>query len=197
MHFKGCIIMFFVLFLAAPSVKAHPHVFIEYHLNVHFDQQGIEGFELVWTFDRMFSQDLIGMFDGDENLMLDEKEQLKVRQEAFANLKTHGYFLHVRMKNKVYPIQHVKDFEASIEDGCMVYRFYVPFSVKAEVQEKTVDVYVYDESYYMDVEPEPTKPVRTVNSHGFKFSHQVAEDTDKAYYFEQIYPYKVTLKLQK
>ncbi|WGK68951.1 DUF1007 family protein [Candidatus Haliotispira prima] len=122
-----------VTFLGAGQLMAHPHVFIAGTLapKVSPDGQYLVGTEVRWAFDQIYSSQMILDFDRDKNGKIDEAEKTVIYEEAFIHLAAIDYFLEIEPKSqtgtqKIRP-GTADDFRASIDDGKMVYQFYVPF----------------------------------------------------------------------
>ena len=57
-----------VLFIfLSQRLYAHPHIFIENTLYLHFNGKGLAGIELKWIFDEIFSSMIISDCDSNKN----------------------------------------------------------------------------------------------------------------------------------
>jgi len=109
---------------------AHPHVFIDSSLR--FEMRGAEcvGIQVEWTFDPVFSADVIGQFDRNRDGAFDAAENETVRSKAFSNLVKYGYFTFIRKRDERSFAETVERFQASQRDGRAIYRFRVPLEGK-------------------------------------------------------------------
>lgn len=138
--------------LAAETVQAHPHAWIDCEITARFDARGLAGFQQNWIFDEMFSATFIDEFDQDKNRVIDSAENARLKAEAFDNLKNFGYFNDIRIDGTTFPVQFVTEFQARIDGaGRLVYEFFIPCHVTAISTFKTVAIGVYDQSFYSDI----------------------------------------------
>ena len=188
-------VLFFILFMPLSSI-AHPHVFIDTQIKVHFDTKGISGFKITWTFDEMFSEIMINEFDKDFDEEFSKEEQKTIYKTAFSNLKKFGYFTEIYIDNKAFNINYITNFSAIIKDGIMIYSFFIPCHITGRSTDRKVDIYTYDSSYYMDVSLNDNS-IFFINAKTYTIDYHVVEDQNKKYYYDQIYPLVLHLKFRK
>jgi len=184
------------LFISSNNLQAHPHVFIDAQVKVYFDASGVKGYKITWTFDKMFSELMIDEFDDDVDDQFNEQEQKLIYQKAFSNLKKFDYFTKILIDGKPFEIKYITNFKAQIHDEVMTYSFFIPCPIAISTSEKSVKIYTYDESYYMDVSL-TNSAISFANSSTYNISYQVEEDDNKRYYFDQINPFVLKLSLRK
>lgn len=182
------------LFLVLPVSLSwsHPHVFMYNAITVVFDQKGLAGFEIRWTFDEMFSSMIILDFDKNHNGRFERTEIKDVKKGAFSNLREFDYFTHIKISGKPFPVKYVKDFSAEITNHILSYRFFVPCHVPGTRAWKEIKISVYDREFYTSISLGPN-PVVLKNHGPFEVRHQIRKNKAEAYYFEQIYPDEVTV----
>jgi len=191
------IAVFIIAFIGLSKYsQAHPHVFIDAKIQVHFDKSGLSGFNVSWTFDNMFSELMIDEFDTDFDDLLSKDEQKVIYQKAFVNLKKFGYFTEIRINGKAFDIKYVANFSAKNNDGILSYSFFIPCHTPIQSSDKTIEVYTYDNSYYMDVSL-TNSSVSFTNSTPYQIGSEVVEDESKRYYFEQIAPFVLRMKIHR
>ena len=141
------------IFLLLPIlVQAHPHLFIEYTADLIFDENGLVGVSTEWTFDEMFSWQVIDEnTNGDE--VVDEKEQQEIYANAFSYLANSEYFANFWEGFERFAVNEVSDFEARIENGQVIYSFYIPWKVAAIEEAKMLKFLFDDESYFCAIVP--------------------------------------------
>ncbi len=119
-----------LLMISTLPLWAHPHVFIDSTLEFEMKAEECVGIWVEWTFDVVFSADIIGQFDVDRDGRFNSTENEKVRAQAFSNLRKYGYFTFLRMgDNRSYP-EVVDGFQAKQSDGRVTYRFHLPLEGK-------------------------------------------------------------------
>jgi ABC-type uncharacterized transport system substrate-binding protein len=188
-----------LIFIGISNIStAHPHVFINAFLSIDFNDSGVCGIGVKWNFDEMFTELMLEEYDTDANGVFDENEQQRLYNEAFVNLKEYGFFTKIFVGDKRLEYSKTKNFKASIKDGQMIYEFYIPLSINIPSDSyKLINIYSYDETYYMDVYLDEIRPVTYRNNDKFDLSYRVEEDENMAYYFGQIYPQFIHLKVKK
>ena len=185
-----------LLIWIAGAASAHPHVFVYNHLTVVFDDMGLAGFDIRWTFDEMFSQMFIGDYDKNRNGDLEPMEIDQLKAGAFDNLKEFGYFTHIRVNGQPFAVRFVKNFRAEINKNKLIYRFFVPCHVQALETAKAVTIAIYDQTFYCSVFL-VKDPVSFKNPAPYEVDHRIAINKEEAYYFEQIYPEEITLTFRR
>ncbi len=126
------------LLLGNSRLAAHPHVFIDGVLEPRVSPDGryLEGTSVSWIFDQIYSSQMVLDFDRDRNGKINTAEEESVYSQAFVHLKELNYFLEVVPKSgrsitrglpQKVPLGTARNFHASIDNGKMIYQFYVPF----------------------------------------------------------------------
>jgi len=120
----------FMSLASTAALWAHPHVFIDSRLEFEVRGKDCVGIWVEWTFDPVFSADVIGQFDKNHDGIFDQTENETVQSKAFSNLKKYGYFTFLRKgETRSFP-EAVESFQASQRDGRAIYRFRVPLEGK-------------------------------------------------------------------
>ncbi len=136
-----------MLVLALPAL-AHPHAFADTSFLISFDDKGLASIRVHWEFDEMFSAMLLDEFDPNHDGKLSSKEVKTLEAEAFDYLKNFSYFTNIKVQGRNFTLKWVKDFQAWITKGKLVYQFVIPCHVAATKGVKTVDICPYDDTYY-------------------------------------------------
>lgn len=142
----------FLLLLLIPviSAGAHPHMWVDSYIKIVTSEEGIEGFELQWVFDNMFTAMMLNDFDLDGNKIINTEENEAVRQGGFVNLKKYGYFTHIWLNGTEQTITVIEDFTSFVTaDGKLAYRFFVPMNLNPSYRD-TLEMGVFDQTYYAD-----------------------------------------------
>lgn len=138
-----------LLLLAAPTLAiAHPHAFIEAQVTIRFDDDGLAGFEQRWRLDPMLTATLLDIVDKDHDQKLNKAELADLEDTSMGSLKDFHYFTFVLIDGQSFEVNWMEDFTAYMEDGCMIYEFFVPCHVKAAKNLRTVKVAVYDPTFF-------------------------------------------------
>jgi len=190
MFFRQCriIILALVLLSITPIyLTAHPHVFIENTLTFVFDEKGFKGIEQRWVFDEMFSSGIIFDYDTGANGCFEPNEIAVIRKEVFSNLKKYGYFSLITIDRKSFEIAYISEFTASIENGVLVYTFFIPCHVTASSMPKEIRISIFDESYYTDIKTLPDR-VKVQNPEGIRYELKHVKDDTISFYYDQFHP---------
>ncbi len=138
-----------LLLLAMPaSAMAHPHAFIEAHVAFRFDEQGLAGFEQRWRLDPMLTSTLLDMVDANRDQTLNADELAELDDVSMGSLKDFDFFTFVLIDGQKFEVSWKTEFTAFMEDGCLIYRFFIPCHVKAAETAKTVKVAIYDPTFF-------------------------------------------------
>ncbi len=170
------------------SLLAHPHVFIDNRISVVFNDKGLKGFKHEWFFDEMFSSTMIQEFDLDADGKFNEKEIKGIVRGAFSNLKEHNYFTDISINGQRFKIKEFKDFQAKIDSGVMIYKFFIPCGVTAIRENQEATIAVYDPTYFVQVLWASQKPYSFEDTSKVELRYEVIEDEKNAYYYGQIIP---------
>ena len=130
---------------------AHPHVWVDYAIEARFNTQGLVGFQHRWTFDEMFSSQIMEMFDNDRDGQFSGLEIEEVRQGAFEYLSEYDYFIQIMINRTPFLVSGVQDFQATIQGHRVSYDFFVPCPVAASSEPKDVYMLIADMEYFVDL----------------------------------------------
>jgi ABC-type uncharacterized transport system substrate-binding protein len=136
-------------------VSAHPHVFIDYGITFVFDEQGLTGIAVDWAFDEMFSQMLLEDGDLNKNRHFDAREIAAIKSGAFDNLANYGYFTHILVNGKPFPVTEPTGFQAVLQENRAHYLFFIPCRVAGGRTPQKVCLTLYDATHYTDLSLAP------------------------------------------
>jgi ABC-type uncharacterized transport system substrate-binding protein len=169
------------------TAGAHPHVFIENHVKPQFENGALVGFAVDWLFDDFFSDEIVRRFDLNRDRRFDGPESAEVEQHAFANLKSYGYFVHVRAGEREVALRDATDFTPSIEKKLLRYRFVVRLEKPLALRDGPIRAGFYDDSYYVDLAFAAKSGV-DLSQLPKGCAARVAEDTANPIYLGAVYP---------
>ncbi len=183
-----------ILILSPIKSYSHPHVFITTSINLSFNNQAIDGINITWSFDRMFTQIMIDEYDVNHNNTFDPDEVKRLYNTAFTNLKKSNYFTEIYANKKKIKIDKVTNFNAKLIDGQMFYYFTIPLKLSSNIE--YIDIYSFDESYYMDMIYSDNNAIST-DSNNIELQYNIDDDMNKTYYFNQIFAQVAHIKIIK
>lgn len=186
-------IVFFLTLLLPGSGGSHPHVFISQRTNFVFDDKGLAGFRITWSFDEMFSVMICDDFDSDHNQVLDAKEVAVIREKAFGYIAPYNYYIHVKINGNPFAVKFIKEFNAWIDNGILCYEFFIPCHVTAIKTPKKIVLSPYDPEYYSDIYFPDRGPVQVENTEDIHTDTQIRRDKETLIYYETVNPMAVFL----
>ena len=172
---------------------SHPHVFIAQKIKIVFDNQGLSGFKIHWTFDDMFTSMIAGDYDKNQNEVLEKSEVALIKKEAFSYLFHYNYFTFVKIDGKPFDVKFIQNFLAELHDKKLVYNFFIPCHVTATSNFKHVTVASYDPSYYTAIFFANNSPVLSDNPESFKIKMAIKKDKSTSIYYGQVNPWTLFL----
>ncbi|WP_028575664.1 DUF1007 family protein [Desulfonatronovibrio hydrogenovorans] len=183
------------LVLSFKPVFSHPHVFVESELEIELDQKGIKGFWQHWSFDEYFSAWVIDEYDTDKDGQFSPEETQRLYQEAFKNLKNHGYFTRVLNNGQEIPVREIQNFSVRIENNMAVYSFFVPLNISIDSSTKDIFIAVYDESFYCQIFFPPQEVEFRGSTAEWKTSVTTQKMPELTYYFGFVTPVAVRVSI--
>lgn len=170
--------------IAAMSVcggaRAHPHVFIDDAMTLIFDDRGIAGLRLSWTFDAMYSSLLrADNVKGGLGSELSAADIESLREHAFANLAGYNYFLELSINGEQVKVAQVTGFEASFADDKLTYRFTVPLATAEPREVNDVEIAVFDRDYYVAFNLAEALPVTLAHGEAYAAACTVRRDVER------------------
>lgn len=132
------------------NAQAHPHVFIDSSLNLHFEDNSLKSIDVVWTFDDMSSDMFLIDLDTNADGALTQAEWNKQRPDIESYLAEHSFFVHVMLDGQRIPLTKVTNFVATFENGTLKYKMSIPFTVAKKSTTQKMQIAIFDPSYYSD-----------------------------------------------
>lgn len=176
------------LFLVAPNPsRAHPHIWIDTYVALLFENGRITGLRVHWAFDPFFSSMALTDFDTDENGMLDKNEAAELASVSADTLKDSNYFTHIWLDGEPLTIGAVEDFEARLADGTLHYAFTIPMPQPVDPAATSVEISLYDPTYYIEITPDPVDPLRFAGGQPGCIAN-VLPDPQRTIYFGLVRP---------
>ncbi len=191
------LLLVFLIILFPLSGIPHPHVFISQRTGIVFDDKGLAGFRVNWTFDEMFSVMISEDFDSDHNQALDAKEVAVIKEKAFGYIAPYNYYIHVRIDGKPFEVKFIKEFNAWLDNGTVCYEFFIPCHVSAVDTPKQVVLSPYDPEYYSDIYFSDKALLNMENADAFSIETQTARDQTTLIYYDTVNPMAIFLTFKR
>ena len=190
------VLMFFLS--GVQDYSAHPHVFMETGTEFVFNENELEGFNLEWVFDEMFSSVIMEDCDRNKDGEINGKELKVVEKDYFANLEEHNYFCHIMQDGNKREVKKIERFNAYMgKDKRMVYKFFVPMKIPLNEQFKNIKLSVYDDTYYIAVGMSEKNAVHVKGIAADNVSFKCVQNSKDVVYYGQIVPTQIILNFKK
>jgi len=176
--------------------RSHPHTFIVQRIKIVFDDKGLAGFKIQWNFDEMFSVMIAGDYDKNQNGILEKNEITLIKNEAFSSLAKYNYFTFIKIGEKPFKVEFIKNFTAILNNNKLSYKFFVPCHVTATNSFKHITVAVYDPSYYSAIFFAEKNPAALDNAEVFEVKTALKEDKSTSIYYDMINPWALFLNFR-
>ena len=176
---------------------SHPHIFIAQKIKIVFDNQGLAGFNIHWTFDDMFTSMIVGDYDKNQNGILEKSEVVLIKNEAFSYISNYNYFTFVKIERKPFYVKFIHNFSAELHDKKLVYKFFIPCNIMATSNFKQVTVASYDPSYYCAVLFANKGSVSLDNCESFEVKTAMKKDKSTSIYYGLVNPWALFLDFRK
>src|SRR5262245_22019588 len=149
--------------LFAASAQAHPHVWVTMKSEVVYGADGAAtGVRHAWTFDDMFSTFATQGLASKEKGKFTREELAPLAEVNVTSLKEFDYFTQARLNGKKAELNPPVDYYLDFTDGLLTLHFTLPF--KAPVKAQSLDLEVYDGTYFVDFSFAEKEPVRLVGA---------------------------------
>lgn len=169
------IIMIFLTILTLNSLYGHPHIFIDYKLEIIENSKA----HISWTFDPLESEKNIYYFDNNNDGELDSNEEEILYNEGFSRIKEYNYFIILRINNQEIIIDNIQNFQADIEEnGQLTYKFDIELP---ELQNRDkLSIAHFDTTYFVSFS-EPSKESIILNNSLYSM---IIKNLSKPYYYD-------------
>jgi ABC-type uncharacterized transport system substrate-binding protein len=141
---------------------AHPHIWVTMKCQVIFGADGsITGVRYTWSFDEMSSAYIaLGTEDRQQGIFSSEK-LASLAEAQVASLKSSDYFTNATVNGVKQQFEPPADHRLESRDGALTLHFTLPF--RSHLTGRTLELEVYDPSYFVDIRLAEQAPVEFVN----------------------------------
>jgi ABC-type uncharacterized transport system substrate-binding protein len=137
------------LLASAATAAAHPHVWITMTSEVVYAPDGtITGIRHAWTFDDMFSTFATQGLESKQKGVFTRDELQPLAKVNVESLKEYDFFSFAKVDGKKAEFVDPKEYHLEFNNSLLTLHFLLPF--KAPVKAKSLDLQVFDPSYYVD-----------------------------------------------
>jgi ABC-type uncharacterized transport system substrate-binding protein len=149
-RFAGCLSVVAAMLLAglAPAI-AHPHVWVTMKSEIVYAPDGtITGVKHAWTFDDMFSAFATQGIETKKKGVFTREDLKPLAEVNISSLKEFDYFTQGKADGKKAGFVDPTDYYLEYADNMLTLNFILP--LKTAVKAKTLQLEIYDPSYFVD-----------------------------------------------
>jgi ABC-type uncharacterized transport system substrate-binding protein len=148
-YLVGCLFMATALLAGSDPARAHPHVWVTLKSEVVYAPDGsITGVKHAWTFDDMFSAFATQGIESKKKGVFTREELAPLAEVNVTSLKEFDYFTQGKVDGKKAAFTDPKDYYLEFAENMLTLNFFLP--LKAPVKAKSLQLEVFDPSYYVD-----------------------------------------------
>jgi ABC-type uncharacterized transport system substrate-binding protein len=151
-----------LIVLTPRPAAAHPHIFVEQHMEVLFDQNGITAVRMSWSFDEMYSTSLRADYTDTKTGAITAKDVKSLRDQHFAPVANRHFFATITVNGEPLKLDRFSDFTAKFVDEKTVYSFTIPVKPAKQTAKNSIEISVFDPEYYIDFELAADDPVKAI-----------------------------------
>ncbi len=147
----GFLLMALSVVAAAPSARAHPHVWVTVQTELlHDAHKNVTGFQHTWTFDEFYTSFAIQGLDKNNDGKYDRDELKELAEVNISSLKEFGFFTFPKLAGHDLALLEPRDYWLEYKDSMLTLHFTLP--LKEPVQRaklKDFHFAVYDPTFYV------------------------------------------------
>ncbi len=151
------------LLAALGGAQAHPHVWVTMKSELVYAADGtVTGVRHAWAFDDMFSAFATQGIETKQKGVFTREDLAPLAQVNVESLKDFDYFTNARANGKKAEFNPPADYWLEYKDEVLILHFTLPF--KTPVKAQSLDLEVYDPTYFVDFTMAEKDPVALVNA---------------------------------
>jgi ABC-type uncharacterized transport system substrate-binding protein len=152
-----------VCLAAASAAQAHPHVWVTMQSEVLYAPDGtVTGVRHAWSFDDMFSAFATQGIETKQKGVFTRDDLAPLAEVNVDSLKDFDYFTNARANGKKAQFDPPVDYWLEYKDEVLILHFTLPF--KPPLKAQSLDLEVYDPTYFVDFTMAEKDPVALVNA---------------------------------
>jgi ABC-type uncharacterized transport system substrate-binding protein len=148
---------------AIGAAQAHPHVWVTMKSELVYAPDGsVTGVRHAWSFDDMFSAFATQGIETKQKGVFTREDLAPLAQVNVDSLKDFDYFTAAKANGKKAPFNGPADYWLEYKDEVLTLHFTLPF--KSPVKAQSLELEVYDPTYFVDFTMAEKDPVALVNA---------------------------------
>lgn len=191
------LIIIYIIIFSCNTLIAHPHLFAG--VDIDFDATKLDTLIITerWMFDDLTSMIILEDFDSNGDDEIDAKELESLKKLVIPGLLECGFYTDLEINDKKVIITEISNFSVGVEDIFVYYKFDLKVPILISDTEQTIKINVYDREFYTKFFINADSGIKIVESEELKHDISVYENEAKSYYFGQLSPLEVKLKIWK
>ncbi|MCE7026912.1 DUF1007 family protein [Jiella avicenniae] len=134
----------------ATSAAAHPHVFVEPHVEIVGNAAGqMTAVRNVWRMDELFSSSVVVDFDKNANGTLDPDELDAVGETVRTSIAEWNFYTFVELNGQDVKLVAPQKMHTLFENGQLIFFFEMPLKDPIDLATQTAKVSNFDDSFFV------------------------------------------------
>src|SRR5262249_22240117 len=151
------------LVLTAANAVAHPHVWVTMKTELVYAEDGsITGVRHAWTFDDTFSGFAVQEVQSKQRAVYTREDLAALAAVNVIGLNEFAYFTFAKPTGRKTPCREPRDYYFEYANSMLTLHFTLPFATP--VKAKTLDLEIYDPTYFVDFSFEEEDAVKLTNA---------------------------------
>jgi ABC-type uncharacterized transport system substrate-binding protein len=147
--------------MAAQPALSHPHVWIDTRAVLHFDERGrLTTLGEEWVFDDGYAAFVVEDLDKNGDGVLSSAELQPIIDQNTATLEKWAYFTVFKVDGRRVTLGPAADAHMDYAKDQLTFSFTLPLSQPLDVDDLNVAFSIFDPTFYIEIVPAETKPVR-------------------------------------
>lgn len=176
--------------LPCARVSAHPHVWINYGVELEMHGTQVDAVQEKWVFEQGFPVSLvIDLTHIPKAGPLADADVAAFKEQAFTSLKNADYFTHLFVAGQALQFDEPQHFAVAVENDKIVYTFLLPLHKPVDAARTTLEVGIWDDSFFVDYEPINKPAVRFSSTAAASCKSEPFQDHDHAIFGGAMFPF--------
>jgi len=153
-------------FLGQPqTARSHPHVWIETHATLHFDdQQRLIALVEEWVFDDLYTAFVVNDLKKKKDGSVPPSELQPLANQNVADLKEWGYFTVFKADGIRQTLGPATEPRMSYDKSRLTLKFTLPLPKPLELHGADIAFTIFDPTFYIEIVPAKANPVAFENA---------------------------------
>lgn len=180
--------------LCGPSpAPAHSNITMAYRVIFNFENDVVRKISEFWTFDDLFSDEMLTRYDVDHDGKFNERENRRMGDEILDNLSSYGYLTYVTAGGQDIGTLFPEGFRATTHGGVVTFAFVLRLPTPVDPRRTPLTLEIRDPDFAVTAFPAAKNPVMLQGAEGGRCRTRLADDAANASYGGTPVPKVITL----